>query len=493
MSDIAIVQLGRYGDIVNALPMALRWHERGLSVDWIVHEKFADILEAVSYVVPRTFSGDDSDVESAAKFAERFNPKRIIKAQVNGNHTGRQVEGFCLQNWLNAGMLQWYHAPGTRLLFDRRDLFGEQSALCESIEFNAKPIMGYCVWGMSSEFDNGWRFEAWLKERYSKEFRLLPIGNRKLRKAHHLIGLVDACDVLISIDSLPLHLSFATRTPTIAISREILWYQSEQRTHWIGRVLYPELDSKAGLAKVERMVETREGIRHSLRSIIHVVDWFDSPDRGEKRRMNRARHSWGNVGNEDPMWQTVIHELHNTQRNSSDLGDSRRLPYLKDVIDRGYSKAGQDDYVVLTNADSCLPIETPHAIRAALAQAPCAYSPRIDVNEWKTYGWVDLAGKPTYAGTDLFAFRASWWTENRDRMPDMLLACEGWDFVLRKLMQTSGGIQIEPPVVYHERHDAFWSRHRENPGQKYNCELGRKWALENGYESDLHPGPYLFK
>ncbi len=51
-APIALVEPGRYGDVMNILPLARHLFDRGERVDFLVHPKFAGLLDGVSYVRP---------------------------------------------------------------------------------------------------------------------------------------------------------------------------------------------------------------------------------------------------------------------------------------------------------------------------------------------------------------------------------------------------------------------------------------------------------
>lgn len=480
----AVVQLCRHGDIANLLPLALRW-SRDQMVDWIVRPDFADLLEACSYVTPIYLDVGIRDVTKAVRYAHSLEYDRVVAAQVDGNPAGKSAKNFCLQNWRNAGCEALYHDPATRLLFDRRDREAEELAAQAYLPPGNGPVVGYCLDSFSSPLKEAGRLEEWLVGHFSGR-RLMKLP--KLARAHHLLGLIERCEVLISVDSPPLHLTFATRTPLVALSRSDPWSQSEQRSHWVGRLTYEEVATEDGMRRLGELVELARWPR-----MIHCVDWYVASGPGENERNERASQTWRQLG---PGWITVAHQLEPTQRSSRDLGDTRRLPYLRDVVEHGLKSAREQDCLVLTNADSNLVPETTEMVGEAVAAYGSCYSQRMDVRIWKPMVAAELGGQRLYPGADLFAFTPAWWREHGRKWPDVLLGAEGWDFIARETVLRTGGVAVGP-VVWHERHRAFWNDLRNihaNPAQQYNRRLCSEWAVENGLAERLcTKGPYLFQ
>ncbi len=199
-------------------------------------------------------------------------------------------------------------------------------------------------------------------------------------------------------------------------------------------------------------------------------------------------------------WEIAYHELKPDQRSSRDLGDTRKLPYIKDIIDHAAAQATDDEIIAFCNADTLILPDAPAAIRERLATGDCCYSRRIDVADGAFPHTRDgLAKFPRHVGADLFAFRAGWWRSHRDEFPDLLLACEGWDWCMRRVAQKyNPAAEIDPPIIYHENHSPVWAYSaniHDNPGQKWNRAECEKWARANGFERAIYTdgNPFLFK
>lgn len=526
---VAIVQLARAGDIVNVLPVARELHLGGYDVDLIVHQDFAEILEAVSYVTPVLVDGPNNDPCAHANAARvSGNYSLVLCAQVNGNYTPLDVEceSFIVQSWARAGMEWVERFHDLPLVFDHRDAEGEAAAVEALVPpDDGRPLLAFCLKGYSSPFADADAFGEWLVKKHAGRYRLLDLSEVRLPKVHHLLALIEAADVLLTVDSLPLHLAYAAGTPTIALSRGIPHYNSEPREHWIGRVLYPVANSTEGRQAVYDLLNDPVALRRRKGSlcrppaamyrhrIIHAVDWYLRPGDDleathERRRVMNARTTWDRLQNGDADagvakadWRIAFHVLQDTDRSSADLGDFRRLPYIKDVIDFAAKCARHDDEIlVFTNADTLILPDAPAAIREKLAAGDCCYSRRIDVSSGEyPYTREQLTRYPRHVGADLFAFRVGWWKQHRDEFPDLLLACEGWDWVARQILKRHNpAAEIDPPVIYHERHAPVWAYSlniHDNPGQVWNRFECSRWAIANGFKNAIltDSSPWLFK
>lgn len=92
---------------------------------------------------------------------------------------------------------------------------------------------------------------------------------------------------------------------------------------------------------------------------------------------------------------------------------------------------------------------------------------------------ADFVKANPYAGHDLTAFRAGWWREFREYMPDMVIAAEAWDPVVRQLIdETNPPGTVLQDLISHERHGSYW----ENPAHRYKLKMQlHNLALAKGF------------
>src|SRR5579859_2668061 len=205
-------------------------------------------------------------------------------------------------------------------------------------------------------------------------------------------------------------------------------------------------------------------------TIYHVAHDLNLDGHPDRERVLNARQTWEVLGRIDGAWKPVWFDA-TGKRTSRDLGDVRSVPYVNDLFDLGVEAAGDEGIVCWTNLDVCLVPQTAAVLRQKLSHAPCCRSARVNVDDAHVRrSWNDLARQPVAPGTDMFAFRPEWWQTHRATFPDMFIACEVFDFMLRRLMeQDNPDVEIRPPVLYHQRHEPFCFKDNhttENPAQR---------------------------
>lgn len=509
MPRIAIIQLARYGDLVSALPFAKHLADSGNEVTFFTHPQFADLFEATSYVKFSPVATNHKDVAGAVRAAEQACFDKIIKCQVDGNK-GRmpfEVENYQTAQWARAGFLDKFHE--LPLVFDRRDEKGDVFAVqCHVPPEDGRPLLGFCLKGQSSPYFRWPEQQKWIVEKFGKTHRLLNFADICVRRIHNLVALIEACDVLLTVDTLHLHLAYATLTPTLAMStghtphpecRPSEWYNSEPRKHWIFKCTYAESLTDATRAEMERIINTQDfTLGRLMRTppkmpqdrVWHVFHWFWQNE-DEKRRVLNAHKTWDwhHVG--DFQYRKRFFEMTEASKTSRDIGDTRRLPRVADVIDfgAGTDEVRNEDIVVLTNSDICLTEDAINDIRKKLKTDECCFSRRVDVKDATIAPNIDRLA--AYEGTDLFAMRVGFWRQHQHELPQFYLGCEGFDFVLRHWMRKyNPDAEMVPPVCWHELHQPFWALPQvvqANPAQVHNRETARKWAMENKCAAAIFP------
>ena len=219
-----------------------------------------------------------------------------------------------------------------------------------------------------------------------------------------------------------------------------------------------------------------------------VLVWSDTlgePLSADTQRRNAlARSTWEPLLQGRKGW--VEHHVTEVPRTSRDFGDTRTLPFIHDMVEQAVAKTRKPtDVVILINADICLTPWGADAIERAVERYGACHCTRLNfprpMREVKHRS--QLTGGIWFAGTDLVAFSVKWWTEHKAEVPDMVLACECWDLVMRNLINITGGVDV-PDAIYHETHDNYWydgarSRPREFPGNAHNQRLSKEFFEAN--------------
>lgn len=204
--------------------------------------------------------------------------------------------------------------------------------------------------------------------------------------------------------------------------------------------------------------------------IIFVYDNVEPIDKEERRRFKYAMDTWKFHFNQGDVLEfpTTVNQW---SRNSSSIEDPRPVPFLKDVVNYGMRFARQEDIVVYANRDICLTTHAPERIIKAVQAHGVAVA-------WRR-NFIPVPGRfykhSTHArrdgGVDLVAISPKWWKENQDKIPDMFLGRECWDWVFRIIAEEKHGKDIyADDIVYHEPHDnQFWKQNKKtNPAQIHN-------------------------
>jgi hypothetical protein len=479
--SIAVLCLGRYGDIMNALPIAYFLHKtHGEPIGFIVSEDCKDILDGCSYVRPIVFRGHYSDVDGALNaFKGGFSD--VLIAQMYGNHhVTRSHSCFLKDAYAACGMLPWYGR--LRLVFDNRSRSREK-ALVRQFAKTSKHTILVNLSGLSSPFHDAGALWTDIQRRWGTAMNVVDISGIKAERVYDLLGLFDHSDVLVTTDTSTLHLARASGVRVVAL-------QADTPDPWYGS----EAPHAAATVRYNEWLERREEIHsliHSIRPANKPFYYHVYPDfigSGDSRRRNElAIRSW-----EAPYASNRFRPVpvHDRQLRRMWTGDpNKQMPFLKDVVEHAAWMTGFKDWILLTNTDTCFSPDIAERMDIDLEGKDCGYSHRRDfarLDELLTK--EQIAAGHRYCGKDLFVFRRSWWDKNRDKMPDMIYGAEGWDALLSILIDESGG-KVWDDLIYHERHGSYWesSTNRYSVPSQHHClRLARQFCKDHNINPEVH-------
>lgn len=252
--------------------------------------------------------------------------------------------------------------------------------------------------------------------------------------------------------------------------------------------------------------KTRKKVSGGAR-IVHCVERHKQANVETERRVGEAFNSWVELYRQGGF---VSAHTWDHDRNSEQIGDSRRLPFLKDVLVAGLNTGRRDDHVCITNDDTLLHRQTADYLLETLKTRPAVSSFRINFDkggvpplDTAPAELLKLSGRllprgDNDLGRDLFAFRKDWLRDHWHEIPDFLLGELEWDLILAYLIRRDAGVQTtkfnmdkvmvecEMPKGYviHERHNRLWTsqQHEASPAKQWN----RKLATEFYCDNDLH-------
>lgn len=202
----------------------------------------------------------------------------------------------------------------------------------------------------------------------------------------------------------------------------------------------------------------------------------------DQRRHIVARQSWEREYG-TRLWVAVpVVDTQLRRSSKTAMRDPRTLPFLRDLLDFALRQATDADLIVFTNDDV---VFAPGLTDSLYHVEHCAWASRHEFTRLPTLPTcLDIIGARKHCGCDLFAMTPDWWRTNRSDYPDMLVACEAVDLILRNLMRETGGVELHGALA-HEEHIGHWQRNRSDPGARHNRRLAEQWLAKRGITSWL--------
>lgn len=472
------VQLGRYGDIINILPILKAEADSGNRPILLVAYEYKDIMDGVSYADVVVFKEPFQHLLPAMRYAETLasvNDWEVVVTQVYGHGYAfkPQCDSFAKDAWKKATYLAaWDRLP---LVFDKRDRSREEK-LAEGLP--EKPIL-VATHGNSSPFPQSRRLYKALSDKWPG--RVVLLDDIQAHRVYDLLGLYDRAAVLVSIDTMHQHLAIGSKVPVIALTvrRPTPWHGAPERRGQVLRFNYGEYHQRE--AELIEAVRLRAGDpappkekQSRSTDVYHVFADYDAE--GDARRRNEfASATWDHV---------IDVPIGDMPRNATtELGYPRALPFVRDMVKEASRRMIPDDILVLTNTDTCFADDLARVIRKVCRKHGACFAHRHDFHKLSYHLSNDEIGKGKwYPGSDLFAFTGRWILEHFGEYPDMLLGAEYVDCVLRQLIKKHGGAELVH-AIYHERHASAWERPGLRQVDGANCwnrKHALRWFEENG-------------
>lgn len=199
------------GDIANCLPLIQRHHKSVL----IVNRQYEQIARAAANVEPHFIDGDWQDLKSAMLWAkQRFNNPICLSVFGKDFPVEHRTPSFTTDQWERGGAAdQWDTLP---LVLNHN---GSNSPV------DYKTIL-YADHSESSPFR--WKNEmaALLAERFP-DYRIVRLSEVRLHNPVDFLAWYNRAALLVSIETMHLHLSRASRVPTVALV-------ADQPSRWNG-------------------------------------------------------------------------------------------------------------------------------------------------------------------------------------------------------------------------------------------------------------------
>jgi hypothetical protein len=442
-----LILLGRAGDCLNVLPAAYALSRKIGRVNWLVGKDYQGTLEGCSYVNAVRWEGGQDSLPEALRTYGNAGPI-CFQAWLNPD-SRRLTDSYALEQWRLGGMLSEFGS--WPLIMDRQNE-ARANMLRDRVLSNYRrdrPLIIACVDGVSSPFVKGPTLLAMLR---GLDADVVDLRDVRAERVPDLVALFNAADLLVPIDTMPLHLARASSVPTFCLLNDDWngWRASVPPPQCVAKWTYSEAN-----ADLEPIVAAAAAF--ISRSAVVTCNLFDTTsDRGKA-----ARATWPDG------WLAP-----KPKRSAKDIGDARPLPYLRDILAAGLEAGdgiGNADVVIWTNDDCGF---TPGALDAIKAH----------VSRWD-FGCVRR--DPQHMGREAFFFRASWLRDNLAKMPDVIMGTCVFDLTLAKWLRGLRGIKTTmenlaldfPPVdlpaglVSHVEHESSWLAHQDAPSAEWNRKL----------------------
>lgn len=499
-----LVQLGRYGDLVNILPLLYHDFQKGERWSVMVAKEFANIFDGVSYADPIVFDGPMFQLDQAMAEAQKINPAAITCQLVGPTETIRSVvtmrngmeyrattESFLKDQWSIIGRANEWRERYP-LVFDRRDKVRETKLCAEALPKNKKKNILVFTSGTSSPFPYTGLLIELLGMKFGKRFNIVDASKVKAERIYDLLGLMERAHCLICTDSAPLHLAYAVKVPVVAMVQDkpSLWHGSCWRENHIFQTRYRDFPIRATemLSAIARIGEP--GCPFNVtpavtsQKIIHAWSQYEVTDENRERH-NEARKTWLDAyETEDGTWVSTPSEWgvfgkdskHMNLCNSSNekpIRDEKRLPLVADVIRLAALRANDNDVICLTRADTCF--TSVMGERLLSAKLPTFAFRRIK----------DKDGTTHHPAADLFAFTKKWWRENQSKYPNgkgsMLMGSDYyWNQVMLSMFRMNGATEIENAIYRLPSPPKEPPKSDQTPARvQHNEQLARSWIEAN--------------
>ncbi len=432
------VQLAKIGDILGILPFLYAdFKNTGEKPRLMVAKEFSGVLDGVSYIDPIIFDGHYSELERAAKLSDSMSSE-VVVTQVNAGRTtgietylaskavdktqnelivrkdearamtGAVTDAFNKEQWQLAGRLEEWE-DCLPLVFDQRDPEREAKLLRDCgithKRGKKKPLLLLSLGGLSSPFPYADLLRELVSGRFGQQYRIMELP--QCERIYDLLALYEHADLLIATDSAPLHLAWAVRElPVFALTQDrapngsySLWHGSAWRPNHLWYCRYHDFSKRA----VE-MIDAICNLSKGLDGLVVV------------------RNEYGGIAECPTVNGLLPIRVGTCGRDSfSVLGDSKRHPYLLDVIKLSMQRAKNDSVSIL--------IERPGVVKgpiARVAETPIFYAYRIQDGNFRPV-------------VDLFCATKQFWKMILPEIPDMLLDnSHYWDLVLWSIFKKHG-------------------------------------------------------
>ncbi len=488
----AYLLLGRNGDICNFLPVIQYEAEKNnYTPKLIVAKEYAPLVEGCSYVEPVIWDGGFIDYTNARIWAEKnVENYEIVNCSVVGKgYVFKPVcYSFVRESWNFANCpVPWGRLP---LTFDKRNFAREKEVIKKLKIKTDRPIILTALNGYSSPFPFRWELFNYLKDsRELRAFNIVDISEYSAYRFYDMLVLLEIAHCLITIDSAYLHLAHAVKDlPVISLIADVhannRWLESFWMPQHILRLKYQQ--SKNNFAFIRDVAKSGRSFDRTPK--IHCITSSGKNNPDAERRFKIARATWVEEAEYSKNWNIVdFPDKLVEKRNATNVGDTVKMPYVKDMIDYISDRADENDILMICNSDISFVPGITGLILQDVYEYNAIFFYRRDFKKinYPVVSEGQIVDGQWYCGSDAFAFTKKWWLENGDTFYDMIFGRVAWDLIMRNTIKRAKGVEINN-AIYHERHDSFWERsgNYNVGGNVHNRKLAGKWLDTYGGDAN---------
>lgn len=234
MSKTFVVVGCKTGDVIASLPII--YHEflkSGQKPVVVIAKQYSHVLDRVPYAERFVYPGDWTDLAGALRMAKQ-NFNHVVCLSTYGR-------GFPIQHRTSSFVLDQYERAGVLPLWDTLPLVLSHSARSP---FKTPTIL-FADHSQSSPFLQKQELDALLRTNFP-EHQIIRLSDVLLPHIADFVGWYDQADALVTIETMHLHLSAATKTPTFALATDkpSRWHGSAQSKRFAFYCRYSEFDAR---------------------------------------------------------------------------------------------------------------------------------------------------------------------------------------------------------------------------------------------------------
>lgn len=500
--EICVVELGRYGDIIAILPFLQLVHETYKTPHLMVSAEFASLLEGVSYCKVVSVPLKNEQLGMAMSMAKKTF-EIVIRGQIWGHgHTQvRMCESYNQESFREIGMLHRFDDKTFIPYFDRRDAAREEALKKSIFKTDKQKILVNVSRGTSSPCPQCVSLLAEIEKVWGDQCEVINLAEIQAHRLYDVLGLFEEAALLVSLDTSFIHLCTATNIPVIAILNSKPWAGTKVRGNnlvWsfdYEQAKTPDLrklhESIAAALQRENKLIVHSPLKTPTKGrVFHLVDRFEDDPKSAARKFP-AYNSW------DALYESgellPIHTWDYPRRSKATIGDTRDLPYVRDLFQQFLNQAKPGDICLWGNDDILL-----HKGIAEYCRMHCSVFGAVSffrVELQSAPNSLDMLpeelarlGRGRHIGRDAFAFTYDEVLELVEECPDWILAAKMWDVHLALLIRLKYKIRTkssadvaeqifpaEAPRGYccHIAHASAWTAGGTEsiPSNKYNGKL----------------------